>query len=104
MGAAMAYDPGALEGTLTAAIGEQPLLIAELRTVFFEAAEHHLVALRGAPDAVEWRLAAGRLNGLAASFGALRLMGVAAQAMRADRVDPVMLVRIERTVARLREA
>jgi len=99
----MVYDPGALEAALSAAVGEEPALIADLRSAFFTAAGQHLDALRAAPDAVGWRLAAARLNGLAASFGAVRLMAVAAQAMRADRVDPVLLRRIERTVGRLHE-
>jgi histidine phosphotransfer protein HptB len=99
----MSYDPGAIEAALSAAAGNEPQLVAELRMAFFEGAEVQLAAMRRARDPVEWRAAAARMNGLAASFGAVRLMGAAAQAMRADRIDGDMLRRIERTLMRLHE-
>ncbi|HEX8418586.1 MAG TPA: Hpt domain-containing protein, partial [Sphingomonas sp.] len=35
----MAYDPGAIDATLAAAVGDEPGLIAELRLAFVESAE-----------------------------------------------------------------
>jgi histidine phosphotransfer protein HptB len=97
----MAYDPGALEAALAAAVGDEPSLIAELRTAFFESASMHVKALSRATTINEWRDAALRLHSLAASFGALRLMDVATEAGRAGRIDASVLRKIERTIAAL---
>jgi histidine phosphotransfer protein HptB len=97
----MAYDPGALEAALAAAVGDEPSLIAELRVAFFASAEAHIEALRGATALDDWRNAGTRLHSLAASFGALRLMDAATEASRAARIDPAQLRKIERVVAAL---
>jgi histidine phosphotransfer protein HptB len=97
----MAYDPGALEAALAAAVGDEPSLIAELRVAFFTSADMHVKALARATSIDEWRDAAMRLHSLAASFGALRLMDVATEAGRASRIDASALRKIERTIAAL---
>jgi histidine phosphotransfer protein HptB len=97
----MAYDPGALEASLAAAVGDEPSLIAELRLAFFASAQAHVAALMSAKSPEDWRAAAQRLHSLAASFGALRLMDVAMQAARAKQRDPALLRKIERTIAAL---
>lgn len=97
----MAYDPGALEAALAAAVGDEPSLIAELRSAFFASAKAHVSALSSAQSAEDWRSAAQRLHSLAASFGALRLMDVATQAVRCNQVNPALLRKIERTVGAL---
>ncbi|CAN5306815.1 hypothetical protein BH09PSE3_BH09PSE3_09090 [soil metagenome] len=96
----MAYDPGALEAALSAAVGEDPRLIAELRVAFFESAELHLSALRAAVSQDDWQLAAERMKGLAASFGARRLMDAASAVLDAPRTS-AGLRRIERAVGAL---
>ena len=79
----MAYDPGAIDATLAAAVGDEPALIAELRTAFVDSAERALAALETATDDAAWAVGAARLKGLAASFGAVRLMALAGEAARA---------------------
>ena len=96
----MAYDPGAIDATLAAAVGDEPGLIAELRLAFFESAERAAATLRAAIDDAEWHVAAMRLKGLAASFGAIRLMALAIEA-EASPLDARMVVRIERAITRL---
>lgn len=96
----MAYDPGAIDATLAAAVGDDPGLIAELRFAFAEGAERALAAMAAADDADTWRAAAARLRGLAASFGAVRLMALVAQAGEGG-PDAAMLARIRRAIARL---
>jgi HPt (histidine-containing phosphotransfer) domain-containing protein len=96
----MAYDPGALEAALAAAVGDDPRLIAELRGVFFESAASHLAALRIAESRDDWREATERMKSLAASFGAPRLMDAAASAMNGS-PNVVSLRRIERAVSAL---
>ena len=97
----MAYDPGAIDATLAAAVGEDPALIAELRFAFHEGAERSLATLKAATDAEGWREAAARLRGLAASFGAVRLMALATEIGDASPGDAKLIARLERAIARL---
>lgn len=97
----MAYDPGAIDATLAAAVGDEPGLIAELRGAFLDSAKRALEGLAKADDPEGWRSAALRLKGLAASFGAIRLMGLAQDAANAPAGDRAVLRKIERAVERL---
>jgi histidine phosphotransfer protein HptB len=97
----MAYDPGAIEAALAAAVGDEPGLIAELRVAFFDSAERALESLEAADGETAWREAAWRLKGLAASFGAVRLMQLAADAARGVAGDDAVLRRLRRAVERL---
>ncbi|SDA20439.1 Hpt domain-containing protein [Sphingomonas sp. NFR15] len=97
----MAYDPGAIDATLAAAVGDEPELIAELRGAFLDSANRALDQLEAAHRAQEWRLAASRLKGLAASFGAVRLMAVANEAAEAQPLDMAIVRRLRRAVERL---
>ena len=97
----MAYDPGAIDATLAAAVGDEPALIAELRLAFSESAERALTAMTLATDHDEWRAAAWRLKGLAASFGAVRLMAIATEAAGGAVQDAVVLRKLRRAVERL---
>ena len=96
----MAYDPGAIDAALAAAVGDEPALIVELRRAFVDGAVKATQAMRAATNEAEWRTAARRLRGLAASFGAVRLMALAAEAAEGSR-DPGLLGKLERAVARL---
>ncbi len=100
----MAYDPGALEAALAAAVGEDSSLIAELRGAFFASADAHVMSLDAATTRADWIAAAKRLKGLAASFGALRVMDAAEAAMRAERGDAKAMQRIARSLAALADA
>lgn len=97
----MAYDPGAIDATLAAAVGDDPALIAELRLAFLESARSSLVTLMRAGGSVEWKDAALRLKGLAASFGAVRLMALAGAAADAPVGDVETLRKLRRAVDRL---
>jgi HPt (histidine-containing phosphotransfer) domain-containing protein len=96
----MAYDPGAIDAALSAAVGDEPDLVVELRHAFIDGATRAVQAMRAAADDREWRAGATRLRGLAASFGAVRLMALAMKAVEGDR-DPALLGKLERAVARL---
>ena len=97
----MAYDPGAIDATLAAAVGDEPGLIAELREAFLNSAKAGFSALTRAHDSEEWRSAALRMKGLAASFGAVRLMALASEAADQPVGDPEPLRKMKRAVARL---
>ncbi|MBR0551483.1 Hpt domain-containing protein [Stakelama marina] len=97
----MAYDPGAIDATLAAAVGDEPGLIAELREAFLESSKRHMEAMESADTDAAWRGAAMRIKGLAASFGAVRLMGLAEEAARAGAGSEEMLRKLHRAVSRL---
>lgn len=97
----MAYDPGAIDATLAAAVGDDPALVAELREAFLDSVKSGLHALELADTPDGWREAALRLKGLAASFGAVRLMALAEAISRAAPYDPALLRRARQAVARL---
>lgn len=96
----MAYDPGAIAATLDAAVGDDPVLAAELRLAFTQSAASALEMLEEAANEAAWRVAAARLRGLAASFGALRLMEYAGAAEAGPFRDAATLRLLRRTVAR----
>jgi HPt (histidine-containing phosphotransfer) domain-containing protein len=97
----MAYDPGAIDAALAAAVGDDAALIAELRMAFVEGATTAVQAMRAAANDADWRTAAWRLRGLAASFGAVRLMALAAAAADSGRRDPASIAKLERALTRL---
>lgn len=97
----MAYDPGAIDATLAAAVGDDPALIVELRLAFVEGVADALASLRQASDPETWCVAAWRLKGLAASFGAVRLMALAGEAVAGGEPDAALLVRLTRLASRL---
>ncbi|HVI98759.1 MAG TPA: Hpt domain-containing protein [Sphingomonas sp.] len=97
----MAYDPGAIDATLAAAVGDEPALIAELREAFLDSAKRELAALESAMDVDDWRTAAWRIKGLAASFGAVRLMALAEEGATVAPHDLAYLRRVRQAVARL---
>ena len=97
----MAYDPGAIDATLAAAVGDEPELIQELRDAFADSARRLVEALRSADTPALWHSAALRLKSLAGSFGAVRLMDLAEEALNGDPGDPALLRRIIRNVNRV---
>lgn len=96
----MAYDPGAIDANLAAAVGDEPGLIAELRLAFVESTQRAVDAMARAENRDAWRDAASRLRGLAASFGAVRLMALAMQAADLP-MDRAMLTKLRRAIERL---
>jgi HPt (histidine-containing phosphotransfer) domain-containing protein len=95
----MVYDPGALRTALAAAVGDDPDLVAELRAAFLDSAARVAEVLAGSRSDGNWRMAARRLQGLAASFGAVELMGIAEEAAAGAPGDPVVLRRVRTAIA-----
>ncbi|WP_414899661.1 Hpt domain-containing protein [Sphingomonas flavalba] len=94
------YDPGALDAALAAAVGDDPTLVAELRSAFMDSAAAHIDAMSNARNPADWQAAAYRLKGLAASFGATRLMDVAEQAATAPAGDAEAIRTATRAISR----
>ena len=97
----MAYDPGAIDATLAAAVGDEPALIAELREAFLESVKRCLEGMKSAESPDAWSDSALRLKGLAASFGAIRLMALASEAASSQAHDGAVLRRLHRAIDRL---
>jgi len=91
----MAYECGALDATLAAAAGNDPALIGELRAAFAQSLDRQIDLLRRSRCDANWNVAAMRLRGLAASFHAQPLMGLADEAVAGAPGDPVVLRKIE---------
>ncbi len=87
----MAFDPGALNASLAAAVGSDHELLIELRDAFVESATRQLDLMSRARCDANWQLAASRLKSLAASFSALGLLALAEEALDGAPGDPVVL-------------
>lgn len=90
----MAYDPGTLEAALSAAVGTDIALIADLRRAFIESARRQIDLLSRARCDANWIMAGLRLKGLCASFGVNEVMALADQAIDGAPSDPVILRRL----------
>lgn len=87
----MAYESGALNAALAAAVGSDPKLVAELRCAFIESAARQIDLLNRARCDANWHFAALRLKSLAASFGVQGIADLADQALEGAPGDPVVL-------------
>lgn len=87
----MAYESGALNAALSAAVGNDPDLVAELRAAFLESAARQIDLLSRARCDANWHFAALRLKSLAASFSVQGIVDLADQALEGAPGDPVVL-------------
>ena len=88
------FNAADFDAALAAASGDDIALAAELRAVFIESAERHLDLLRRARCDGNWKVAATRLQGLAASFHASELLELASEAAIGAPGEPGVLRRI----------
>ena len=91
----MAYESGALDATLAAAAGEDPALLVELRDAFAESVDRQVDLLRRARCDGNWNVAAMRLKGVAASFHAEELVGLAEEALVSAPGEPTVIRKIQ---------
>jgi HPt (histidine-containing phosphotransfer) domain-containing protein len=87
----MAYDPGALNASLAAAVGTDASLMGELRVAFVEGVARQVDLMSRARCDANWQVSASRLKSLAASFGAVGMMALADEALEGAPGDPVVL-------------
>ena len=92
----MVFESGALNATLAAAAGDDAALFAELRMAFGESMDRQIDLLRRARCDGNWQVAALRLKGLAASFGADPVIKLADEALNAAPGEPTIVRRLER--------
>jgi HPt (histidine-containing phosphotransfer) domain-containing protein len=95
----MAFDPGALNASLAAAVGSDSELMAELKLAFTDSVARQLDLLGRSRCDANWAIAAARLKSIAASFGATGLIALAEEALAGAPGDPVVLRKIAATLA-----
>jgi HPt (histidine-containing phosphotransfer) domain-containing protein len=94
----MAYDPGALNASLAAAVGDDHELLQELRAAFIDGAARQADLMGRARCDANWQFAAARLKSLAGSFGVIGLLALADDALDGAPGDPVVLRQIRSAI------
>ncbi len=97
----MSADYGAFDTALKAAAGDDSALILELRQTFLESARRQISLLARSRCDANWQYTSWRLKGLAASFGATRLMELADEASIGAPGDPVVIRQIESAISEI---
>jgi hypothetical protein len=97
----MSVDYGSFDTALKAAAGEDHALLAELRGSFVESARRQLSLLSRSRCDANWQYTSWRLKGLAASFGAIRLMSLADEASEGAPGDPVVIRKLGEAIAEI---
>lgn len=92
-GCTMAIQAADFDATLSAAAGDDPVLLAELRAGFVESLSHQVDLLHRARCDGNWEMAALRLRGLGASFHSPDLVDLSLLALDSAPGDPVVLRR-----------
>jgi HPt (histidine-containing phosphotransfer) domain-containing protein len=90
----MAYLGETIDAHLVAALGDDPALLRELRRAFLDSALTALDLLERARCDANWRMAAERLKGLAATFHGAELIDLAETALAGAPGDPAVLRKI----------
>ncbi|MBP7952205.1 MAG: Hpt domain-containing protein [Sphingorhabdus sp.] len=94
----MSVDYGAFDTALKAAAGDDAALASELHASFLESARRQMSLLSRSRCDANWQYTSWRLKGLAASFGATRLMELADDAASGAPGDPVVIRQLERAI------
>jgi len=97
----MSYEAGNLDMALTAVVGDDPLLIHDLRRAFLESADRQIDMASRARDEAAWKQALWRLRGLSGSFGILPMIALAEEAEHARPGDAKMLKRLRAVLEEL---
>jgi|SRR5687768_6616422 hypothetical protein len=87
----MAHEAADFDATLAAAAGEDPALLAELRTAFVESLVQQVDLLRRSRCDGNWEVAAMRLKDLGSSFHALELIKLADEALDGAPGEPAVI-------------
>lgn len=87
----MSVDYGAFDTALKAAAGDDTALAGELRASFVESIQRQLSLLARSRCDANWQYTCWRIKGVAASFGASRLIELADEAENGAPGDPVVI-------------
>lgn len=97
----MTHETGTLDATLCAAAGNDPAMLQELRDAFIQSVARQVDLLERSRCDGNWRIAAMRLKGLAASFHAGDLQALAEEALAGAPGEPGVVRSLKRFVDRL---
>lgn len=97
----MSFDSGPLDRYISSAVGDDPVVAAELRATFVTSANELADLLQRSRCDANWSMAALRLKGLAATFGVIPLIQLAEQAMGGAPGDPAVVRDIRTVIASL---
>lgn len=97
----MAYLGEAIDAHLVSALGDDPALLRELRRAFLDSALAAVGLLERARCDANWRTAAERLKGLAATFHGDELIALADQAIAGAPGDPAVVRKIRALLAEI---
>lgn len=97
----MSIDYGSFDTALKAAAGDDISLAEELRGDFIQSALRQVSLLTRSRCDANWQYAAYRLKGLASSFGAVRIIELADEALEGAPSDPVVVRKLESAIAEI---
>lgn len=97
----MSFDSGPLDRFLHSAVGDDPVVAAELHATFVHSASELADLLQRARCDANWSMAALRLKGLAATFGVIPLILLAEHAMAGAPGDPAVVRDIRAAIGAL---
>lgn len=97
----MTHETGTLDATLCAAAGNDPAMLRELRDAFIQSVARQVDLLERSRCDGNWRIAAMRLKGLAASFHAGELQTLAEEALAGAPGEPGVVRALKRFVGSL---
>lgn len=94
----MAYETGTFDATLSAAAGNDPELLRELRDAFIQSVARQVDLLDRSRCDGNWHITAMRLKGLAATFHAGDLLALADAVLEAAPGEPTVIRALQRFV------
>jgi HPt (histidine-containing phosphotransfer) domain-containing protein len=97
----MSVDYGAFDTALKAAAGDDAALADELRASFIESVQRQLSLLARSRCDANWQYTCWRLKGVAASFGASRLIELADEAEAGAPGDPVVIRKMNQVLSEI---
>jgi HPt (histidine-containing phosphotransfer) domain-containing protein len=97
----MSVDYGAFDTALKAAAGDDAALASELRASFVESVQRQLSLLSRSRCDANWQYTCWRLKGIAASFGASRLIELTDEAEGGAPGDPVVLRKMTQALSEI---
>ncbi len=99
----MSVDYGAFDTALKAAAGDDAALAIELRASFVESVQRQLSLLSRSRCDANWQYTCWRLKGIAASFGASRLIELSNEAESGAPGDPVVIRKMNQALSEIEQ-
>ena len=99
----MSVDYGAFDTALKAAAGDDAALAVELRASFVESVQRQISLLSRSRCDANWQYTCWRLKGIAASFGASKLIELSNEAEDGAPGDPAVIRKMNQALAEIEQ-